>query len=119
MTYALMQNAAGKFVAPDEASFKAAAAGAEWSTSFYQILTNQPGAESWPLTGATFILMHKVQDKPVQAAATLKFFQWAYQNGDKTAGDLDYVPMPSVVKAQVEKAWCEIKDAAGKAVAAK
>ncbi len=119
MTYALMQNAAGKFVAPDDSAFKAAAAGAEWSKSFYQILTNQPGAESWPITGATFILMHKVQDKPAQAAATLKFFQWAYQQGDKTAGDLDYVPMPAVVKTQIEKAWGEIKDASGKTVAVK
>ncbi|MDB5946530.1 MAG: phosphate transporter substrate-binding protein PstS [Ramlibacter sp.] len=119
MTYAMMQNAAGKFVAPDESAFKAAAAGAEWSRSFYQILTNQPGAGSWPITGATFILMHKVQDKPAQAAATLKFFQWAYQNGDKTAGDLDYVPMPVVVKTQIEKAWGEIKDGSGKTVAVK
>ena len=119
MTYAMMQNAAGKFVAPDDSAFKAAAAGAEWSKSFYQILTNQPGAEAWPITGATFILMHKVQDKPAQAAATLKFFQWAYQQGDKTAADLDYVPMPAVVKSQIEKAWGEIKDGSGKAVALK
>ena len=69
MTYALMQNAAGQFVAPDDSAFKAAAAGADWSKSFYQILTNQPGAQSWPITGATFILMHKVQDKPAEAAA--------------------------------------------------
>ena len=117
MTFALMQNAAGKFVAPEEKAFKAAAAGAEWSKSFYQILTNQPGADSWPITGATFILMHKVQDKPAQAAATLKFFQWAYEGGDKTASDLDYVPMPAVVKSQIEKAWGEIKDGSGKAVA--
>ena len=119
MTFALMQNAAGKFVAPEEKAFKAAAAGAEWSKSFYQILTNQPGADSWPITGATFILMHKVQDKPAQAAATLKFFQWAYEGGDKTASDLDYVPMPAVVKTQIEKAWGEIKDGSGKAVALK
>jgi phosphate transport system substrate-binding protein len=119
MTYAMLQNAAGKFVAPDDSAFKAAAAGAEWSKSFYQILTNQPGAESWPITGATFILMHKVQDKPAQAASTLKFFQWAYQQGDKTASDLDYVPMPAVVKAQVEKAWGEIKDGSGKVIAPK
>ncbi|MCD6077155.1 MAG: putative type phosphate transport system, periplasmic component [Ramlibacter sp.] len=120
MTYALMQNAAGQFVAPDDTAFKAAAAGAEWSKSFYQILTNQPGAQSWPLTGATFILMHKVQDKPAEAATTLKFFEWAYKNGDKTADDLDYVPMPAAVKAQVEKLWAaEIKDGAGKAVAYK
>jgi phosphate transport system substrate-binding protein len=119
MNYALMQNAAGKFVAPDDSAFKAAAAGADWAKSFYQILTNQPGAQAWPITGATFILMHKVQDKPAQAAATLKFFQWAYQNGDKTAADLDYVPMPAVVKTQIEKAWGEIKDGSGKAVAIK
>ena len=119
MTFALMQNAAGKFVAPEEKAFKAAAAGAEWSKSFYQVLTNQPGADSWPMTGATFILMHKVQDKPAQAAATLKFFQWAYEGGDKTASDLDYVPMPAVVKTQIEKTWGEIKDGSGKAVVLK
>ena len=119
MTYVLMQNSTGKFVAPEEKSFMAAAASAEWSKSFYQILTNQPGADSWPITGATFILMHKVQDKPAQAAATLKFFQWAYQNGDKTAGDLDYVPMPAAVKTQIEKAWGDIKDGAGKVVSVK
>ena len=62
------------------------------------MLTNQPGKESWPITGATFILMHKAQDKPAQAATTLKFFDWAYKNGDKTADDLDYVPMPDRVK---------------------
>lgn len=120
MTYALMQNAAGQFVAPDDTAFKAAAAGADWSKSYYQILTNQPGAQSWPLTGATFILMHKVQEKPAEAAATLKFFEWAYKNGDKTADDLDYVPMPAAVKAQVEKLWAaEIKDGSGKNVAYK
>jgi phosphate transport system substrate-binding protein len=116
MTYALMQNAAGNFVAPDDTAFKAAAAGADWSKSFHQILTNQPGKDSWPLTGATFILVHKVQDKPADAASTLKFFEWAYKNGDKTADDLDYVPMPAGVKAQIVKAWGDIKDAAGKPV---
>ncbi|WP_445263630.1 phosphate ABC transporter substrate-binding protein PstS [Ramlibacter sp. PS4R-6] len=117
MTYALMQNAAGQFVGPDDSAFKAAAAGAEWSKSFYQILTNQPGAQSWPITGATFILMHKVQDKPAQAAQVLKFFEWAYKGGDRTADDLDYVPMPASVKAQVEKLWTtEIKDASGKGI---
>ena len=120
MTYALMQNAAGQFVAPEDGAFKAAAAGADWTKSFYQILTNQPGAQSWPITGATFILMHKVQDKPAEAAATLKFFEWVYKNGDKTADDLDYVPMPASVKAQVEKLWAaEVKDGSGKNVAFK
>ncbi|MDB5871305.1 MAG: pstS [Ramlibacter sp.] len=119
MTYAQLQNSAGNFVSPDDVAFKAAAAGAEWSKSFYQILTNQAGKDAWPITGATFILMHKAQDKPAEAAAALKFFEWAYKNGDKTADDLDYVPMPAVVKAQVEKAWGEIKDASGKPVAYK
>ena len=119
MNYALMQNAAGTFVAPDDTAFKAAAAGADWSKSFYQILTNQPGKDAWPLTGATFILMHKTQDKPAEAASTLKFFDWAYKHGDKTAEDLEYVAMPAVVKTQVEKAWGEVKDASGKPVAYK
>jgi phosphate transport system substrate-binding protein len=119
MTYAQMQNAAGNFVAPDETAFKAAAAGADWSKSFYQILTAQPGKDAWPLTGATFILMYKNQDKPAEATAALKFFEWAYKNGDATAQSLDYVPMPAVVKAQIEKAWGEIKDSAGKPIAYK
>ncbi|MBT2305390.1 phosphate ABC transporter substrate-binding protein PstS [Variovorax paradoxus] len=119
MTYAQMQNAAGNFVAPDDSAFKAAAAGADWSKTFYQVLTNQPGKESWPITGATFILMHKTQEKPTQATTTLKFFDWAYKNGDKTAGDLDYVPMPDNVKGVIATAWGEIKDASGKPVAFK
>ena len=119
MIYAQMQNASGNFVAPEDTAFKAAAAGADWVKSFYQILTNQPGKNAWPITGATFILMHKTQDKPAEATAALKFFAWAYANGDKTADELDYVPMPAVVKAQVEKAWGEIKDASGKPVAFK
>ncbi len=119
MTYALLQNASGSFVAPDDSAFKAAAAGADWSKTFYQVLTNQAGKESWPITGATFILMQKVQDKPANGAATLRFFDWAYKNGDKTAGDLDYVPMPDVVKTSIVKAWGEVKDASGVPVSAK
>lgn len=117
MTYAMMQNAAGTFVAPKEEAFQAAAAGADWAKSFYQILTNQSGKEAWPLTGATFILMHKSQDKPAEAASTLKFFDWAYKNGDKTADELDYVAMPASVKAAIAKAWGQIKDGAGKPIA--
>ena len=119
MNYVQLQNADGAFVTPDDDSFKAAAAGADWSKSFYQILTNQPGKAAWPLTGATFILMHKAQDKPQQAAATLKFFEWAYKSGDKQAGELDYVPMPEAVKGQIAKSWGQIVDGAGKAVALK
>ena len=84
------------------------------------MLTEQPGKDSWPITGATFILMHKAQDKPVSATNTLKFFDWAYANGDKMADDLDYVPLPASVKDLVRKLWADqIKDASGKAVAFK
>jgi phosphate transport system substrate-binding protein len=117
MTYAKLKNSAGTFVDPDDTAFKAAAAGADWAKTFYQILTNQPGKDSWPITGATFILMHKVQDKPAAASSSLKFFDWAYKNGDKTADDLDYVPMPNSVKDAIRKSWSQIKDASGKAIA--
>lgn len=116
LAHAQMQNRAGKFVQPSEASFKAAAAGAEWEKSFYQILTDQPGEASWPITSATFILMHKVQDKPAQAAATLDFFDWAYKSGDTEANDLDYIPMPQNVKDIVTRAWQSIVDASGKPI---
>lgn len=120
MSHVMLKNKDGNFVGPDEDNFKAAAAGAEWSKSFYQVLTEQPGKESWPLTGATFILMHKSQDKPQNAANALKFFDWAYANGDKMASELDYVPMPDAVKALVRKQWADnIKDASGKTIAYK
>ena len=116
MTYTLLKNRDGNFVPPSDTAFKAAAAGADWNKTFYQITTEQPGKDAWPITNPTYIIMYKVQDKPVDAVATLKFFEWAYKNGDKTADDLDYVPMPAGVKTQVEKAWGEIKDASGKPV---
>ncbi|SFE33981.1 phosphate ABC transporter substrate-binding protein PstS [Paracidovorax wautersii] len=119
LTYVQLQNADGAFVSPDDDAFKAAAAGADWAKSFYQILTNQPGKASWPITGATFIVMQKVQDKPAQATTSLKFFEWAYQHGDKTAIDLDYVPMPDTVKSVIMKSWGEIKDTSGKPVSLK
>ncbi|MES2534097.1 MAG: phosphate ABC transporter substrate-binding protein PstS [Pseudomonadota bacterium] len=119
MTFAQMQNAAGNFVSPDDTAFKAAAVAADWSKSFYQVLTNQADKGAWPITGATFILMQKVQDKPANAASVLKFFEWAYKSGDKTADDLDYVPMPDAVKATIATSWGQIKDASGKTVAVK
>jgi phosphate transport system substrate-binding protein len=119
MTYAQMQNQSGAFVTPDDVAFKAAAAGADWNKSFYQILTNQPGATAWPISGATFIMMQKTQDKPANANAALKFFNWAYANGDKMADDLDYVPMPDNMIGAIEKAWADIKDASGKPIAFK
>jgi phosphate transport system substrate-binding protein len=117
MTYALMRNAAGNFVAPEAASFKAAAAGADWSKTFYQVLTNQAGKDAWPITGATFILMHQVQDKPAQAASVLKFFDWCYKGGDPVVESLDYVAMPESVKDNIRKSWSQVKDASGKSVA--
>ena len=120
MAYTLLKNEAGNFVAPDDATFKAAAANADWNHSFYQVLTGQPGKDSWPITAATFILMHKVQEKPATATNVLKFFDWDYSNGDKMADELDYVPMPDSVKALVHKLWADnLKDASGKTVAAR
>jgi phosphate transport system substrate-binding protein len=119
MTYTLLKNKDGNFAAPDADTFKAAAAGADWNKSFYQVLTDQPGKTSWPITAATFIMMHKVQDKPAQATTSLKFFDWAYNNGDKMADDLEYVPLPDSVKTLVRKQWASIKDASGKPVALK
>jgi phosphate transport system substrate-binding protein len=119
MNYAVVQNAAGAFVVPDDSAFKAAAASADWSKSFYQVLTNQVGKDAWPISGATFILMQKAQDKPANASAALKFFVWAYASGDKMAEDLDYVPMPDNVRPAIEKVWAEIKDTAGKPIAVK
>ena len=120
MTYTLMRNKDGHFVAPSDAAFKAAAAGADWTKTFYQITTEQPGKDAWPITNPTYILMHKAQDKPVNAANTLKFFEWAYKNGDGMADDLDYVPLPGSVKELVRKHWAaELKDASGKPIAYK
>jgi len=120
MSFVQLKNAAGNYVSPDDANFKAAAAGADWAKSFYQVLTEQPGKDAWPITGATFILMHKAQDKPASAANTLKFFDWAYGAGDQMAADLDYVALPDAVKALVRKQWADnIKDASGKVVSYK
>jgi phosphate transport system substrate-binding protein len=83
------------------------------------VLTNQADKNAWPLSGATFILMHKSQDKPAQGAASLKFFEWAYQNGDKTAADMEFVALPAAVKDLVRKQWASIADASGKAIAYK
>ncbi len=120
MSHVMVRNKDGAFVNPTDDAFKEAAAGAEWSKSFYQILTEQPGKGSWPITGATFILMHKQQAKPTNASNTLKFFEWAYNQGDKMADDLDYVPLPTSLKDMVRKQWvAQIKDAAGATIAYK
>ncbi|MFM2187951.1 MAG: phosphate transporter substrate-binding protein PstS [Pseudomonadota bacterium] len=117
MTFTLMRNKEGNFVPPSEEAFKAAAAGADWNKTFYQITTDQPGKDAWPLTNPTYILMYKTQDKPANAAAALKFFDWAFRNGDKAADDLDYVALPASVKELVRRQWTnQIKDASGKAI---
>jgi len=119
MTYVQLQNKAGQFVKPEIGSFQAAAAGANWSGTpgFNVMLTDQPGAKSWPITGATFVLIHKKQAKPESAQQALKFFDWAYRQGDKMATELDYVPMPDSVVKLVEAAWKKnITDNAGKTV---
>ena len=96
-----------------------AAAGADWNKSFYQLITDQPGKNTWPISTATFILMHAKQDKPANATEVLKFFNWAFSHGGKAASELDYVPMPTDVIATIQKSWGEIKDPAGKAVSFK
>ena len=119
MTYTQVQNKDGQFVAPDDATFQAAAAYADWkgAPGFYQILTDQPGKTSWPITGASFILMHVRQDKPDTGVEVLKFFDWALHNGQKMAAELDYVPMPETVTKVIADAWkAQIKDGAGKSL---
>jgi phosphate transport system substrate-binding protein len=115
MNYALLQNGAGKVVEPSAESFQAAAANADWAKTpgFTVILTNQPGEKSWPITGASFILMHKTAEKPENSKEALKFFDWAYKDGDKMAEALDYVPMPDAVVKLVEETWKQIKGANG------
>ncbi len=118
MAYALVQNRDGQYVEPDNETFQAAAANADWKNApmFYQILTDQPGKNAWPVTGASFILMHVKQDKPQNAAEVLKFFEWSFRNGHKLAEELDYVPLPDSVVKLIEDAWkSQIKDASGKA----
>ncbi|MDR5751110.1 MULTISPECIES: phosphate ABC transporter substrate-binding protein PstS [unclassified Caballeronia] len=118
MTYVGLKNAAGTIVEPKTETFKAAAAGADWSKSFYQILTNEPGKDAWPVVGATFVLLHATQDKPEQGTETLKFFDWAFKNGNQAANDLDYISLPDSVVAEIRTQWkAKVKDASGKAVA--
>ena len=117
LVFTKMVNKDGKTVAPTSEAFQAAAANADWNSvpGYGVILANQPGAASWPMTAATFILIPKQPPDPVATAEALKFFAWAYANGDKMAEELDYVPMPKKVVAEIEKMWAsEIKDSTGK-----
>lgn len=119
MNYVQLKNREGNFVSPNAESFKAAAAGAHWDKApgFYEILTDEPGKNSWPISGATFILMHKTQDKPETAREVLKFFDWAYAKGDQLAESMDYIPMPAHVVKLIQNEWkAQIKDTNGKTV---
>jgi len=118
MTHALVQNRDGAYPKPENATFQAAAANADWKNApmFYRILTDQPGKTAWPITGASFILMHTMQDKPENGAQVLKFFDWSFHNGQKLAEELDYVPLPDSLVKLIEDTWkTQIKDAGGKA----
>ncbi|MEK6349417.1 MAG: phosphate ABC transporter substrate-binding protein PstS [Burkholderia sp.] len=118
MIYVDLKNSSGAVVTPDAKSFAAAAAGADWSKSFYQILTDEPGKNAWPIVGATFVLLHTKQDKPEQGAEVLKFFDWGFKNGGKAATDLDYISLPKSVTDEIRKQWkVKVTDAAGKPVA--
>jgi phosphate transport system substrate-binding protein len=118
MAYTAMKNKAGAFVEPTAPAFAAAASGADWTKApgNYLLLLDQPGAQSWPITAATFILVYKKQDKPT-GKDVLAFFDWAYKTGDAQASQLDYVPLPAAVKTMVRKQWAaDIKGADGKAL---
>ena len=119
MASVLLQNKDGNFVAPTSANFQAAAANADWkhAKGYYMVLTDQPGANSWPITGASFILLYKTQANPAQAKEVLKFYNWSYNNGAKTAEKLDYVPMPKAVADMVRATWSSVlKDKSGNAI---
>jgi phosphate transport system substrate-binding protein len=119
MSHTQLKNKDGNFVEPDDDNFKAAAAGAEWTKTpgFAVVLTDQAGKTSWPITGVSFILMHKQQADAAKGKEVLKFFDWAFKNGGAAATELDYVPLPSSVTKLVEDAWkANLKDASGKAI---
>ncbi len=119
MAHTQLKNKDGNFVAPDDPKFQAAAANAQWKAAegFYQVLTEQPGKDSWPITGASFILLYKAQDKPASGQEVLKFFDWALKNGQKMAEELDYVALPDPVVKLIGESWkSQIKDGAGKAL---
>lgn len=107
MAFVDLQNRGGQFIAPTEGAFAAAAGHGDWSHApgYYLLLLDQPGADSWPITGATFILMYKSQTNPAAGEGVLKFFDWAYKNGDGAAKALSYVPLPEPVKEQIRKSW--------------
>jgi phosphate transport system substrate-binding protein len=118
MSYVLLKNRAGQFVEPNLESFQAAAANADWQKApgFYLVLNNQPGEKSWPITGATYILIHKQQPEAAKAQAMLRFFDWCYKHGADLAEKLHYVPLPEAVVKLVEASWAREVKAAGRPV---
>jgi phosphate transport system substrate-binding protein len=118
MAYTLLTNKAGVAVAPTAESFQAAAANADWvhADSFYLILTDQAGAKSWPITGASFILLYKQPDDAASVNEALKFFSWAYKDGASMAAELDYVPLPAPLIAQVKKTWASEITSSGRPI---
>lgn len=118
MAFTAMKNASGTLVQPGAETFKAAAADADWSSSLHPILTNEPGKDAWPVVGATFVLLHTLQDKPDYGQETLKFFDWAFANGNRAAEDLDYIPLPESAVTEIRSEWrAKVKDALGRPVA--
>lgn len=115
---ALIRNAAGNYPQPDLSSFQAAGASADWraAAGFGISLTNQPGQDAWPITAATFILVPSNPEDPARTAEVLKFFDWAYENGDALATELDYVPLPDSVVREIRAEWKRVVDPAGKSV---
>jgi phosphate transport system substrate-binding protein len=118
LAHGQLQNRSGQFVEPDDLTFKAAAAGADWKSvpGMGVVLTDQAGEKSWPITGASFILLHATQEKPESGREVLKFFDWSFRNGQKMAEALDYVPMPEAVVKEIQASWKGVKDPAGKAL---
>ena len=116
LAHGQVRNRSGRFVQPGDETFKAAAAGADWSSvpGMGIVLTDQPGESSWPITGASFILLHARQERPEAAREVLKFFEWSFKNGQAMAADLDYVPMPEPVVKQIESSWRQLTDASGR-----
>ena len=118
LAYTMLQNRSGKFVEPDDETFKAAAANADWKSvpGMGVVLTDQQGDKAWPITGASFILLHAKQERAEAGREVLKFFEWAYRNGGAMAQELDYVPMPEPVVKQIQGAWKGVTDASGRSL---
>ncbi len=119
MSHAQLKNKDGQFVQPDDPTFQAAASYADWAKApgFYEILTDEPGKDSWPITGASFILIYKSQADAAKGAEVLRFFEWALKNGQKMAAEMDYVPLPASLTKLIEDSWRkEVKNAGGQAL---